>query len=472
MPARAPRPRRAGDWLGPGGRPMLSPSAGPAGATPRRCSSTPGAAGCPGRARGRSCARYGDRVGLGDRLTPARAAPLLRHPHARPRRRHPRRAGAARPRLDLDHAGVHAGVDRAALVGLRGAPTRGRVTALSPCRPRPFDHGRRATDDAARMHLEALDAGGRAPPRRDSCGDARRARRRRPSRAVRRELRRLRARWPPSRARTGRWPASLRSSSTTSSGPSASSTTARTARARSAASRSPSPARGHAGDPVLHRPRVTGLPRWPRSAISSGGSSGRCGPAGPRRPTRRGPSQLLPGEVELWRRDEPAPTGATRSASPGGSSARSAHEATRPVLAAALLHDVGKIECGLGTYGRVIATLSAAWSSAATGARRGPAPAASPARSACTCSTPSSAATCSAMAGSDPLTVAWAREHHLPSRPWTVEPAPGRGPQGRRRRLSGSRRSSSAQAAAMARNGSSGTRNRARDSAPDPTRSW
>ena len=31
-----------------------------------------------------------------------------------------------------------------------------------------------------------------------------------------------------------------------------------------------------------------------------------------------------------------------------------------PVLAAALLHDVGKNECGLGTYGRVIATVSGA----------------------------------------------------------------------------------------------------------------
>lgn len=34
--------------------------------------------------------------------------------------------------------------------------------------------------------------------------------------------------------------------------------------------------------------------------------------------------------------------------------------ATRPVVAAALLHDVGKTESGLGTYGRVMATLSAA----------------------------------------------------------------------------------------------------------------
>jgi len=31
--------------------------------------------------------------------------------------------------------------------------------------------------------------------------------------------------------------------------------------------------------------------------------------------------------------------------------------ATRPELAGAILHDVGKIECGLGTFGRVAATL-------------------------------------------------------------------------------------------------------------------
>lgn len=34
-------------------------------------------------------------------------------------------------------------------------------------------------------------------------------------------------------------------------------------------------------------------------------------------------------------------------------------EAGAPVVAAALLHDVGKVESGLGTYGRVMATLSA-----------------------------------------------------------------------------------------------------------------
>ena len=34
--------------------------------------------------------------------------------------------------------------------------------------------------------------------------------------------------------------------------------------------------------------------------------------------------------------------------------------ATRPVLAAALLHDVGKVDADLGAYGRTVATLSGA----------------------------------------------------------------------------------------------------------------
>ena len=38
---------------------------------------------------------------------------------------------------------------------------------------------------------------------------------------------------------------------------------------------------------------------------------------------------------------------------------RLGHEASSPVLAAALLHDVGKIDADLRTWGRVVATLSA-----------------------------------------------------------------------------------------------------------------
>src|SRR5437762_2526195 len=67
-------------------------------------------------------------------------------------------------------------------------------------------------------------------------------------------------------------------------------------------------------------------------------------------------SHLLPSEVELWERM-------------GGADRRHAvavtqeveralgHEATRPVIAAALLHDVGKTDARLRTYGRVIASL-------------------------------------------------------------------------------------------------------------------
>ena len=89
---RLARRRRAG--------PRWRPSAGPAAATPRPCSSTSGAGGCQRQGAWGVVRKHGEPVGLGDRLTPARAAPLVRHPHARPRRRHPGRAGAARPRLD------------------------------------------------------------------------------------------------------------------------------------------------------------------------------------------------------------------------------------------------------------------------------------------------------------------------------------------------------------------------------------
>ncbi|HEU5152281.1 MAG TPA: hypothetical protein VFU19_17455 [Iamia sp.] len=70
-------------------------------------------------------------------------------------------------------------------------------------------------------------------------------------------------------------------------------------------------------------------------------------------------THLLPGEAELWdrmgRADQRHAHGVARRAA-----AALGDEATRPVVAAALLHDVGKVESGLGTYGRVMATLSGA----------------------------------------------------------------------------------------------------------------
>lgn len=100
------------------------------------------------------------------------------------------------------------------------------------------------------------------------------------------------------------------------------------------------------------------------------------------------------------------------------------HEATRAVLVAALLHDVGKLESGLRTYGRVVATVSgkvAGADMAHTWRRqRGFAR-----RVGLYLLHAEIGGDLLALAGSDPLAVAWAREHHLPPDEWTVPAAVG-----------------------------------------------
>jgi hypothetical protein len=100
---------------------------------------------------------------------------------------------------------------------------------------------------------------------------------------------------------------------------------------------------------------------------------------------------------------------------------RLGHEATPPVLAAALLHDVGKLDSRLRTYGRVVATLTIKvvgrtevlrWQRG-RGLHR---------RIALYARHPELGAQMLTLAGSDPLTVAWTREHHLPAEEWTVAP--------------------------------------------------
>jgi hypothetical protein len=97
-------------------------------------------------------------------------------------------------------------------------------------------------------------------------------------------------------------------------------------------------------------------------------------------------------------------------------------EATAPVLAAALLHDIGKLDSGLRTFGRVVATLTirlagrdevVGWQRS-RGIHR---------RIALYARHPDLGAQMLTLAGSDPLTVAWTREHHLGADQWTV-PAP------------------------------------------------
>lgn len=131
-------------------------------------------------------------------------------------------------------------------------------------------------------------------------------------------------------------------------------------------------------------------------------------------------SELLPGEVELWatmrRADRRHAVGVARR-----TQAALGDDATRPVLAAALLHDVGKVDSRLGAYGRVAATLSAmmikrdpdvirAWTRTKGFTRR----------VGLYLQHPKLGGDMLGLAGSDPLTETWAREHHLPPDDWTV----------------------------------------------------
>ena len=87
------------------------------------------------------------------------------------------------------------------------------------------------------------------------------------------------------------------------------------------------------------------------------------------------------------------------------------------LAAAALLHDVGKVESGLGTLARVPATLVGLLARERVAAGEG--------RVARYLRHDAIGAELLAAAGSEALTVAWAREHHLPRERWTVPPAAG-----------------------------------------------
>lgn len=121
--------------------------------------------------------------------------------------------------------------------------------------------------------------------------------------------------------------------------------------------------------------------------------------------------RLGSGEVALWRRmsgpDRRHAVGVARDVE-----ARLAGAAARPVVAAALLHDVGKVDAGLGTLARVPATLVGLVARERAAAGEG--------RVARYLRHDVIGAALLEAAGSDPLTVAWAREHHLAPSRWTV----------------------------------------------------
>lgn len=133
---------------------------------------------------------------------------------------------------------------------------------------------------------------------------------------------------------------------------------------------------------------------------------------------------LNPDQLELWRRMS-GPDRRHAYAVARRVERALGHEATPPILAAALLHDVGKVDSGLGTYGRVIATLSATLAGRENAELWRT-------RSGLTRKVglyllhPDLGGDQLALAGSDPLTIAWARQHHLPEEAWTVPVPIGR----------------------------------------------
>ncbi|MCU1461551.1 MAG: hypothetical protein JWO37_1626 [Acidimicrobiales bacterium] len=130
-------------------------------------------------------------------------------------------------------------------------------------------------------------------------------------------------------------------------------------------------------------------------------------------------ARLLPAEQELWLRM----SGPDRrhALAVGHRVERTlGHEATRPVLAAAMLHDVGKTASGLGTLARVGATL-VGLGGGRTQARDLQRRRGLTRRIGLYLRHDDIGADMLAIAGSDPLTVAWTREHHRPPAEWTVD---------------------------------------------------
>ena len=125
-------------------------------------------------------------------------------------------------------------------------------------------------------------------------------------------------------------------------------------------------------------------------------------------------------EVQLWRRmsgpDRRHALGVAREVERA-----LGDEVSRPVIVAALLHDVGKIEAGLGTFGRVVATLAgkAAGREMAREWQRGKG---FTRRVGLYLRHDTLGAELLTMAGSDPLVISWAGEHHHDRSDWTVDP--------------------------------------------------
>jgi hypothetical protein len=136
-------------------------------------------------------------------------------------------------------------------------------------------------------------------------------------------------------------------------------------------------------------------------------------------------ASLLPGEQELWAQMSGPDRRHAIAVARDTSRLLGPEGARREVLAAALLHDVGKVESSLGTFSRVAATLLAMGlgRQRATSWRPGPGTGRPSwkARVALYLEHDRLGADLLERAGSDELTSTWARQHHLPAARWTVD---------------------------------------------------
>ena len=130
-------------------------------------------------------------------------------------------------------------------------------------------------------------------------------------------------------------------------------------------------------------------------------------------------SQLSPREQRLWarmsRQDRRHATAVARRVD-----LALGEDGTVVIMAVALLHDVGKTVAGLGTYGRVIATLSAMVAGEDT-ARLWARGRGFTRRVGLYLDYPNLGVDLLELAGSDPVVIAWSREHHLPPEEWSID---------------------------------------------------
>jgi hypothetical protein len=139
---------------------------------------------------------------------------------------------------------------------------------------------------------------------------------------------------------------------------------------------------------------------------------------------------LLEGEQSLWRRmsgpDRRHAVGVARDTI----ALLGPDRASREVIAAALLHDVGKVESSFGTFARVWVTFAAMFIGRSRLVRWAGAPSAGDrpswrARVGMYLTHDRLGADLLEGAGSQALTVSWAAEHHLAPERWTVDATVG-----------------------------------------------